>query len=73
MRSPSCAPRPVPTMRAVGVAGPSAHGQATMSTATAAVNANVALSPVPSQNPSVAAATPMTAGTNTPETRSARR
>ena len=54
MSRPSCAPRPVPTISAVGVASPSAHGQAMMSTATAAVNANVALSPVPSQNPSVA-------------------
>ena len=43
---PSCAPRPVPTSSAVGVASPSAHGQAMISTATAAVNANVALSPV---------------------------
>ena len=39
MRMPSCAPRPVPTMSAVGVASPSAHGHAMMSTATAAVNA----------------------------------
>ena len=51
---PSCAPRPVPTISAVGVASPSAHGQAMISTATAAVNANVALWPVPSQKPSVA-------------------
>ena len=36
---PSCAPRPVPTISAVGVARPSAHGQAMISTATAAVNA----------------------------------
>ena len=48
---PSCAPRPVPTISAVGVARPSAHGQAMISTATAAVNANVALSPAPSQKP----------------------
>ena len=53
---PSWAPRPVPTMSAVGVASPSAHGQAMISTATAAVNAKVALSPVPSQKPSVATA-----------------
>ena len=52
--SPSCAPRPVPTISAVGVASPRAHGQAMISTATAAVNANVALCPVPSQKPSVA-------------------
>ena len=36
---PSCAPRPVPTMIAVGVARPSAQGQAMIRTATAAVNA----------------------------------
>ena len=54
--SPSWAPRPVPTISATGVASPSAHGQAMISTATAAVNANVALSPVPSQKPSVATA-----------------
>ena len=42
MRMPSCAPRPVPTSSAVGVASPSAHGQAMISTATAAVNAAVA-------------------------------
>ncbi len=36
---PSWAPRPVPTSSAVGVASPRAHGQAMISTATAAVNA----------------------------------
>ena len=41
IRMPSCAPRPVPTSSAVGVARPSAHGQAMISTATAAVKANV--------------------------------
>ena len=35
IRMPDCAPRPVPTMIAVGVARPSAHGQAMTSTATA--------------------------------------
>ncbi len=39
IRMPSWAPRPVPTISAVGVARPSAHGQAMISTATAAVNA----------------------------------
>ena len=43
--TPSCAPRPVPTINAVGVARPSAHGQAMISTATAAVNAVLALAP----------------------------
>ena len=67
MRSPSWAPRPVPTISAVGVASPSAHGQAMMSTATAAVNAKLALSPAPSQKPSVATARAMTTGTKTPD------
>ncbi len=44
-----------------------------ISTATAAVNANVALSPVPSQKPSVATASAITTGTNTLATRSASR
>ena len=65
MRMPSWAPRPVPTMSAVGVASPSAHGQAMISTATAAVNATVALSVAAavSQNPSVPTASAMTTGT----------
>ena len=46
---PSWAPRPVPTSSAVGVARPSAHGQAMISTATAAVNAAVAAGPAASQ------------------------
>jgi hypothetical protein len=49
MRMPSCAPRPVPTISAVGVARPSAQGQAMMSTATAAVNA--APRPLPGADP----------------------
>ena len=70
---PSWAPRPVPTSSAVGVARPSAHGQAMISTATAAVKANSADSPAPIQKPSVAAARPITIGTKMPETRSASR
>ena len=70
---PSCAPRPVPTSSAVGVASPSAHGQAMISTATAAVKAKVVSSPAPIQKPSVETAIPITTGTNTPEIRSARR
>ena len=73
MRSPSCAPRPVPTIRAVGVARPSAQGQAMISTATAALKAKPAPSPAPSQKASVATARATTTGTNTPDTRSARR
>ena len=73
MRMPSCAPRPVPTSRAVGVARPRAHGQAMIRTATAAVNASSGLAPVPSQKPSVATASAITTGTKTPDTRSASR
>ena len=75
MRTPSWAPRPVPTISAVGVARPSAHGQAMISTATAAVNA-VAVPSVAaavSQKPSVAAASAITTGTKTAEIRSASR
>ena len=56
IRMPSWAPRPVPTISAVGVASPSAHGQAMISTATAAVKA-AAASPVSASQPaSVASA-----------------
>ncbi len=73
MRIPSCAPRPVPTMSAVGVASPSAHGHAMISTATAAENAAVA-SPVTTTQPaSVASERTSTIGTKTLDTRSTRR
>ncbi len=73
IRMPSWAPRPVPTMRAVGVARPSAHGQAMISTATAAVNA-AAVSPVTASHaPKVATAISSTTGTKIPEIRSASR
>ena len=39
MSTPAVAPRPVPTMIAMGVARPRAQGQAMMSTATAATSA----------------------------------
>ena len=55
------------------MASPRAHGQAMISTDTAAVNASWASPVLASQKPSVAAATRMTTGTNTAETRSARR
>ena len=71
--SPSCAPRPVPTISAVGVASPSAHGHAMIRTATAEVNANVVLCPAPSQKPRVAMAIVKTVGTKMPEIRSASR
>ena len=71
--TPICAPRPVPTSSAVGVARPRAHGHAMISTATAAVNAADGGKPAPSHAPSVAVAIAMTTGTNTPEIRSANR
>ena len=73
IRMPSWAPRPVPTIRAVGVARPSAHGQAMINTATAAANAAVEPAPAPSQKPRVATEIVMTMGTKTPEIRSASR
>ena len=38
-KTPACAPRPVPTIIAIGVANPRAHGQAIIRTATAFTNA----------------------------------
>ena len=75
IKMPSCAPRPVPTINAVGVANPSAHGQAMINTATAAVNAVVALSVAAavSQNPRVPNASAITIGTKIAEIRSASR
>ena len=73
IRMPSWAPRPVPTIRAVGVASPRAHGQAMIRTATAAVNAAVSPASAPIQNPRVATDSAITIGTKIPETRSARR
>ncbi|CAB4764195.1 unannotated protein [freshwater metagenome] len=49
MRIPNCAPRPVPTSSAVGVASPSAHGQAIINTETAALKAVSVPPPVSSQ------------------------
>ena len=71
IRMPLAAPRPVPTMMAVGVARPSAHGQETTSTDTAMVMANSKLAPHKSQTAMAARAMAMTAGTNTPATLSA--
>ena len=73
IRIPSCAPRPVPTISAVGVARPSAHGQAMISTATAAVNAAETSPVTRSQPPSVASERAITIGTKTAETRSTSR
>ena len=60
-------------MTAIGVASPSAHGQAMINTATAAANAVPTAAPTASHTPRVAAASTITIGTNTAETRSARR
>ncbi|GAA3303812.1 hypothetical protein GCM10020295_53350 [Streptomyces cinereospinus] len=70
---PSWAPRPVPTISAVGVARPSAHGQAMIRTATAAVKAATVSPVAPSHRPKVAVASTRTTGTKIPATRSASR
>ena len=73
MITPSCAARPVPTMMPSGVASPSAHGHAMISTATDAVNASLASPAMVSQATSVTTAMTIAVGTNTAATRSARR
>ncbi len=70
---PSWAPRPVPTMRADGVASPSAHGQAMIRTAMAADSDMVTPLPTSRWPARVSAAITSTIGTKTPETLSARR
>ena len=70
---PSSAPRPTAASRAIGVARPSAHGQATTRTATAARPAAVPPTPAPSQNPRVTAARVITHGTKMAAIRSASR
>ena len=50
-RIPASAPRPVPTMIAVGVARPIAHGQATMTTPMNAVSASVSRGSGPNSEP----------------------
>ena len=71
--TPACAPRPTPTMMLIGVARPSAHGHAMMSTATAFTSACARRGSGPSHSHStkVSTAAPSTAGTNHPATRSA--
>jgi hypothetical protein len=72
MRAPSRAPRPAPTMMDMGVASPSAHGQAMMSTepATTRACASFGSGPTSAQTAKASTAAPITAGTNTAETRS---
>ena len=72
---PVSAPRPVPTMIAVGVARPMAHGQAITTTLMKAVSASVSRGSGPSTNQTanVTAATTRTTGTKTSAMRSASR
>jgi len=71
--TPRSAPRPVPTITAVGVARPMAHGQAITSTATALSRAAARLPVAIIQPANVRTAIPRTAGTNTAAIRSAKR
>ena len=75
MRIPASAPRPVPTMIAVGVARPIAHGQAITTTLMNAVSASVSRGsgPTIAQARNAAPASPRTIGTKTSLIRSARR
>ena len=65
----------MPTITAIGVASPSAHGHATMSTATAFTIACVirGSGPTRAQTTNVTAATPITMGTKYDDARSASR
>ena len=68
--TPAVAPRPVPTMMAIGVASPSAQGQAMMSTATAFTRACARRGSGPTSAQTQrrrAAAAATTAGTNQPD------
>ncbi len=75
MSIPARAPFPVPTMIDSGVARPSAHGQAMISTAIADTSARVSAGAGPAVNHTVnvTIATAMTAGTKNPDTASASR
>ncbi len=76
MKMPISAPRPVPTMIAVGVASPIAQGHAMTRTETNERSAAASFGPSgpnTSHTASVTTAMPNTTGTNTAATRSARR
>ena len=62
---------PLPTMMATGVASPSAQGQLMTSTEIALARAKPTVCPARSHTISVTMAMAITAGTNTPDTRSA--
>ena len=68
--TPACAPRPTPTMIDIGVARPSAQGQAMMRTLTAATRPNAirGSGPNQAQAPNASNATAITVGTNQPAT-----
>ena len=68
--TPACAPRPTPTMIDIGVARPSAQGQAMISTLTAATRPNAirGSGPNQAQAPNATSATAITTGTNQPDT-----
>ena len=72
---PARAPRPTPTMIDIGVARPSAQGQAMINTVTAATRpkAKRGSGPKMTQAANAITAEASTAGTNQPATRSARR
>jgi len=93
INTPCCAPRPLPTIKAVGVARPRAHGHATTSTEIVAASARVKFeacgstqgsvpcaatriprraSPDPSHRAAVRMAMPITTGTKTAVTWSAK-
>ena len=71
MRIPCSAPRPVPTIMAVGVARPSAHGQEITSTAIPDASAKLKVAPDSSQTMIVITAMVITTGTKIPLTLSA--
>ncbi|MNI26937.1 hypothetical protein D3C73_806580 [compost metagenome] len=75
IRTPACAPRPTPTMIDIGVASPSAQGQAMIRTETAATRPKEKRGSGPQTDQAMKArtATAITAGTNQLATRSASR
>ena len=70
-KMPCLAPMPLPTIMATGVARPRAQGQLITSTEIPLARANPTLSPAKSHTATVTTATAITAGTKTPDTRSA--
>ena len=73
IKIPSCAPRPVPTKSAVGVASPKAHGQAITNTAMPVVIAKPESPEIANQAIAVTRASATTIGTKISDTRSTKR